>query len=257
MSVPQLTKYSKYRTQPKYTFSGQLKPIEGSIGSNPPANKYDVRGLMEKTSKFSRTQSVSFGTAGRWGKERSGQPTAAPGSYDVHRSTLSDMKVSFGTSTRPPINQSLGLARGPAGPGPGLYEVRGKNRRNDPTLSDRAYSQPGRHGWFYDNPEADRKPGPGQYSGVAAAHSAMETRDPAFGFGTSIRPPITEQLGVGKNAVGPGQYPKPSTLGGNVQMKRAPAYSFTSAGGRIPKAGDSGKEKHSPPMVPSATQFGY
>lgn len=256
-SAPQLTKMSMFKTQPKYTFSVRIPPIESHLSSAPPPNKYDVRGLMEHTSKFSRTQRCSFGSAKRFEAANDRGNKTGPGSYNSNSSTLSHLKCGFGTSVRPPITESLGAAKGPAMPGPGLYEVRGKNRRNDPTLSDSSCTHGGRHKWFYENLEAERKPGPGTYSRVSEGLKALEHRDPTFGFGSSTRPAITESLGVGKNTVGPGQYPTPSTLGGNVQLQKVPAYSFTSSGGRIPKKGGEKSKAACPDMVAAGTQFGY
>lgn len=254
-SAPQLTKMSGFRTQPKYTFSQRIaaRVIDGA----PASNTYDTRGSSEKTSKFARTSSCSFGSSKRFGKTDFNDYNTGPGSYNSANSTLSQIKCGFGTSCRPAITEQLGAARGAPGPGPGRYEVRGKNRRNDPTLSEVSMSVAGRHGWFYDNRDAAMKPGPGTHSGVQTGSQACSTREPAFGFGTSNRPDITVHLGVGKNAVGPGQYPMPSTLGGNVFLQKVPSYSFTSAGGRIPKKGEEKSKGACPDMVPAGTQFGY
>jgi len=254
-SAPQLTKMSGFRTQPKFTFSTRIP--QKQYDSAPASNTYDTRGMTEKTSKFSRTSSCSFGSSKRFGKTDFNDYNTGPGSYNVNVTTLSQIKCGMGTSVRPPITESLGAARGPPGPGPGRYEVRGKNRRNDPTLSDVSMSFPGRHGWFYDNREAEKKPGPGTHSGVMTGAEACKIREPAYGIGTSNRPDITVHLGVGKNAVGPGQYPLPSTLGGNMTLQKVPSYSFTSAGGRIPKKGEEKSTKPCPDMVMAGTQFGY
>ena len=51
---------------------------------------------------------------------------------------------------------------------------------------------------------------------------------PGVGIGTSLRPGLEKQLGVGQNVnTGPGQYKTMSTLGGNVVMQKSPMYSFT------------------------------
>lgn len=255
-SAPQLTKMSAFRTQPKFTFPSRYKakPME----EVPAANKYDVRNMVDKTSKFSRTSSCTFGSGKRFGRLDFNEYNTGPGSYKVANSMLSPITCGFGTSVRPPITESLGAAKGPPGPGPGRYEVRGKNRRSDPTLSDVSMTVTTRHGWFYDNPEAAKKPGPGTHSGVDSGQKARETREPAYGFGTSNRPDITVHLGVGKNNNGPGQYPLPGTLGGNnINLQKVAAYSFTSAGGRIPKKGGEKDTKPCPDMVPAGTQFGY
>ncbi len=83
--------------------------------------------------------------------------TKGPGQYDTAKSTIKKSDISFGKSQRPEIN-----GRTREGPGPGQYETRGKNIKNDPTLSEVTCRFAGRTGWFYDNPEAGRKPGPGK-----------------------------------------------------------------------------------------------
>ena len=43
-------------------------------------------------------------------------------------------------------------------------QVRDKNNKNDPTMSPLTIKFAGRHGWFYDNPENAKRPGPGRYT---------------------------------------------------------------------------------------------
>ena len=122
---------------------------------------------MDKTSRFrSISQPCSFTRANRFPDSVYSSVTKGPGQYDTAISTLKKDSVSFAKSLRPPIETQIGV--GADGPGPGLYEVRGINRKGDPTLDPRTCKQGGRHGWYYENREAGRKPGPGTFFSITA-----------------------------------------------------------------------------------------
>eukprot|EP00392_Amoebophrya_sp_AT5.2_P006611 g6623.t1 len=167
--------------------------------------------------------------------------------YETARSTIKRSDISFGKSTRPDIT---GIPR--KGPGPGQYEVRDKNNKNDPTMSQLTIKFAGRHGWFYENPEDDRRPGPGKYTlnfTQTELPVGTETK-----IGTGLRPSMESHLGVNAKSpgVGPGQYRHLTTLGGAIvtPYDNAPRYSFTTASYRTKT-----RFKEDPDMILQATQF--
>ena len=102
-----------------------------------------------------KTLNTGFSKADRFSKKEYVSVTKGPGQYETAKSTLTRKDISFGKSTRPEIN-------GKPAEGPGAkYEVSGKNHKMDPTLSTATCNFACRVGWFYDNPEATKKPGPG------------------------------------------------------------------------------------------------
>jgi len=241
-SAPVLTKLSPYESSPKYGFAVKWKQPNVAL-SNPASNKYDIRNLVDKTSKYGElTRPCSFSTAKRFTSSKA--EGLGPGTYTLG-STLSQASIGFGVSTRPPIN---GIIR--QSPGPGECGNPKADKRGETPLSERTCSVGGRHGWFYDNPQASLIPGPGAYK---PGHDQTELPVPTVTVGKSNRPPIASHLGVDvKNVLGPGQYPIPTTLCGNVQMEYPPAYSFTRASDRTKVK----KLKDDPPMVLQVTQFG-
>lgn len=250
-SAPVLGKFSQYGTSPKYSLLGKWKVID-KTQDIPAANKYDVREMTKYTSKYTPlSRPCSFGKASRWGvPSKADNVTKGPGQYETASSTLKNDSISFPRSTRPSMEAHLGVKVGEIRPGPGLYEVRGKNRCSEPTLSQTTCSVAGRHGWFYDNKEAARKPGAGQYT---LCHNQVELPVGTHtGIGTSLRPSIESHLGVGTNATGPGQYKTLTTLGGNVVCANAPKYSFTTASTRTKKD----KPRDDPPLIPQVCGFG-
>lgn len=212
----------------------------------PASNKYDIRELINKTSKYGPiSRNCSFGSAPRFPpKTQLEKQSLGPGQYNTAKSTLGGQIVGVGTSSRPAIN-----GVGNKNPGPGTY-MAGCDRKGDTSLSQTTASFGSRTGWFYDNPEAAKKPGPGKY---ALIHVQTEPNDLSVKVGSSHRPPIASHLGVDiKNVIGPGQYNLPSTLCGNLQVPASPAYSFTQSNERTKKK----KAKFDVPLVLQVTQFG-
>lgn len=242
--APKLTNMSQYPNPPKFSVTGKRKIIERNENT-PAANKYDCRGLVDKTSKFAEfCTPASFSKATRFGKKDYSTPSKGPGAYETANSTLSKRDVGFGKSTRPPIN---GKANGVPGP---IYSVTDKNNRNEPTLDQRACTQQGRHGWYYENPEATKKPGPGNYE----INYALQEKKLGFDckFGTSLRPGLEKQLGCVSTSDGPGKYDIGSTLGGSIFYEMSPRYSFTTDSTRTAPVK---KQKVTAPFILQATQF--
>lgn len=247
-SAPVLQRFSQYGAAPKYTITGKWKVMKKNE-ELPAANKYDVRELVAKTSKFRGiSQPCSFSQAKRWVPNKEDSVTGGPGQYNTANSTIKKQDISFGKSTRPEINGVPEKV-----PGPGMYEVRGRNNKNEPTLSESTCKVAGRYGWFYDNMESTRKPGPGAYTlnfSQVEMPVGTETR-----IGTALRPTIESHLGVNSKApsVGPGQYKHLTTLGGAMVTPYAgvPAYSFTTASYRTKPA----KQQQDVQMILQATQF--
>jgi len=251
-TAPNLNKFSKFRSGERYTILGKRKIVDFNEDM-PASNKYDCRGHVERTSKFrSVSQPCGFSKANRWGvPSKADNVTAGPGMYETAKSTLLKRDVGFAKSLRPGLEASLGVRLGDKCPGPGQYEVRDKNRKLEPTLSTVTCKQLGRHGWFYDNPEDTRKPGPGNYKINYGLTESIVC--PGVKVGTSLRPSIETHLGVGKNGdTGPGQYNVADTLGGSATTANAPKYSFTTAGWIQAKRDDS-----CPDFVLQASTFGY
>ncbi|CAD7925457.1 unnamed protein product [Amoebophrya sp. A120] len=203
-SAPVLQRFSQYEAGPRYSVTGKWKVIERNQNI-PAANKYDVREMTKHTSKYGQlTYSCSFGSAKRWARNYGDNTTGGPGQYETARSTIRRSDISFGKSTRPDIT---GLPKSiPKCPGPGQYEVRDKNNKNDPTLSTLTIKFAGRHNWFYENPEDDKRPGPGKYSlNFTQVEEPVGTETK---IGTGLRPSMESHLGVNPKApgVGPGQY---------------------------------------------------
>jgi len=245
-SAPVMQRYSQYAAAPKYTITGKWKLLKTNENL-PAANKYDVRELVQKTSKFRElSQPCSFSQAKRWIINKEDGVTGGPGQYNTANSTITKRDISFGKSQRPEINGVPEVV-----PGPGMYEIRDKNNRNEPTLSQTTCKVAGRYGWFYENREATRKPGPGQYT-LNYTQTEMpigtETK-----IGTSLRPTIESHLGVQKKGpnVGPGQYKHLTILGGAIitPYNMVPSYSFTTASNRTPKKGSDVE------MILQPTQF--
>lgn len=252
-SAPTLQRFSQYKAEPRYSIQGKRKTI--AINENiPAANKYDVRELVQKTSKYANfTRPCSFSMASRWGSNKHDNVTGGPGQYNTANSTIKKRDISFGKSKRPDITSQLGSTESKSFPGPGQYEVRGKNCKSEPTFDPRTPKVAGRHGWFYDNLEASRKPGPGAY---ILSHTQTELPvGTETKIGTSLRPTIESHLGVNSKAptVGPGHYKHLTTLGGAkiTPFNVPPSYSFTNASHRM----KSGKPKDDPEMILQATQF--
>lgn len=243
-SAPILTKLSPYECSPK--FSIRTKPQSRKPDDAPASNKYDTRELIQRTSKYGQlTRNFSFGSAPRFPSGKKNAKVLGPGQYNTATSTLEKLSVGFGSGLRPPI-----CGRDNKNPGPGTYVALSLTRRGYSTLSDITCSVGPRLGWFYDNPEAGLKPGPGTY---VPKHSQTELLPATVGVGTSNRPSIASHLGVDiKNVIGPGQYAIASTLGGNLQTPASPAYSFTQSSDRTKIK----KMKDDPPLVLQVTQFG-
>lgn len=250
-NAPNLTKISGHAAGPRYTILGKRKIID-KTEDMPASNKYDCRGHVERTSKFrSVSQPCGFAKANRWGvPSKADNITAGPGMYDMAKSTLDKRDVGFAKAQRPGLEAQLGVRAGDICPGPGQYEVRDKNRKMESTLSQRTVKQLGRHGWFYDNKEDVLKPASNQYK---INYSLTESEvSPGIKVGTSLRPPIESQIGVGSNETGPGQYKVMTTLGGNAVVANAPKYSFTTAGWIQPK-----RDVTNADFVLQCSTFGY
>lgn len=247
-SAPVLQRFSQYEAAPRYSVKGKWKNI-GKDANIPASNKYDIRGLIDKTSKFGPlTKPCGFSQAKRWVVNREDAVTGGPGQYETARSTITKRDISFGKSQRPEINGTPEKV-----PGPGAYEVREKNCKGESTLSEVTSKFAGRHGWYYENPEATRKPGPGQYSLV---HTQVEMPiGTETKIGTALRPGIETHLGVNSKAptVGPGHYKHLTTLGGAkvTPYSMVPAYSFTTASYRT----KGQKPKDDVEMILQPTQF--
>lgn len=150
-SAPNLNKFSQHRNGQRYTILGKRKVLSCEMEEDKPAaNKYDVREMVTKTSKFRAFTTTKFSTASRWPREYE-SVTAGPGMYNTNKSTLGKKDVGFAKSLRPSLESQIGVGKNNTGPG--QYEVRGKNRYGDPTLSQITCKQLGRHGWYYDNKE--------------------------------------------------------------------------------------------------------
>lgn len=251
-SAPNLNKFSKYRAGERYTILGKRKYIDYNQ-EMPASNKYDCRGHVERTSKYRAvSQPCGFSKANRWGMaDKNANVTAGPGMYETAKSTLLKRDVGFAKAQRPGLEAQLGIRVNDVCPGPGQYEVRDKNRKLEPTLSTVTCKHLGRHNWFYDNPEAERKPGPGMYKINYGLTESIVC--PGMKVGTALRPTIESHMGAGKNAsTGPGQYPVATTLCGSATTANAPKYSFTTAGWIQAKRDDS-----CPDFVLQASTFGY
>lgn len=242
VSAPVLTKLSPYECAPKFSIA-QKRQLKDRANDCPASNKYDIRNLVDKTSKFSQlTRSCSFGAASRFPKSKI--DGVGPGGYNTATSTLSGLTSGFGTSRRPPIN---GVSK--KTPGPGQYTAQ-RDKHGQTTLTEISCSVGARVGWFYDDREAGMKPGPGSYQ---PNHTQVETPAPKVAVGTSNRPSIASHLGVdSKNVIGPGQYSIATTVGGNIETTKPPSYSFTQASDRTKVK----KLKDDPPLVLQVTQFG-
>jgi len=246
-SAPNLTNFSQYRQEPKYSIRGKWKIIKHN-DYIPAANKYDIRELITSTSKFRQlSRPCGFATAPRFTINKEDAVTKGPGQYDLKLSTIKKQDISFGKSQRPDIT-----GRPKAGPGPGQYDTRGRNKCAELTLSDVTCKFAGRTGWFYDNPESTRKPGPGHYT---VQHDITELKVASdMKIGTSLRPTIESHLGVNSNAptVGPGHYKHLELLGGAkvTPYDNPPKYSFTSA-----SVLKNTKPKDDPELILQATQF--
>lgn len=241
-----MTSMSQYGNAPKFSVTGKRKIIERT-DNTPAANKYDCRQLVDKTSKFREFSTpCSFSKSERFGKKLYTSVSKGPGAYETANSTLGQRKVGFGSSTRPPINGKANNVPGP------IYEVTDKNNKMDPTLSQNVCSVAGRHGWYYENPEAKKKPGPGQYTINYSTQELSTAQD--CKVGNALRPGLEKQLGVDTSMTnsGPGKYDHKSTLGGNISYEMAPKYSFTQASTRTAALQ---KQKVTPPFVLMATQF--
>jgi len=234
---PMLTRFSQYPSSPRYSVTGKRK-IRDRTDKTPAANKYDIRELVTRTSKFGAlTRSCSFSQADRFPKGQYNSVTKGPGQYDTARSTLSKRDVGFGKSTRPPIN---GVPQKTPGP---IYDVLDKNKRMEPTLSQTTCSVAGRHGWYYENREATKKPGVGTYEPSYSQIELPLGQD--CRIGASLRPGLETQLGVVSITDGP-KYDIHSTLCGSIFTKCPPKYSFTTASTRT---GPVKKETHTPPFI--------
>lgn len=194
---------------------------------------------------------ITFG-GGR--KEEQGPLSPGPGSYggDTHNTFARSAAASFGTG-----GQVAAVEK--KGPGPGSYNVQGRQRSGGWSLAPRrarvAPSElkpgPGAYGggrefttegpkysmatprqrpvpWFNCEP-----PGPGAYAGEdpRAAWTSTRKKAPGFGFGTSVREPRSH------STPGPGQYSTPASP---PHMLSGPAFGISprrplghlSAGGR-------------------------
>ncbi|CAD7964237.1 unnamed protein product [Amoebophrya sp. A25] len=246
-SAPVMQRYSNYEAAPRYSITGKWKILERNQGI-PAANKYDTRELIKYTSKYGQVSNAcGFGSAPRWGKNKEDGVTGGPGQYETARSTIKRSDISFGKSTRPDITGVI-----EKGPGPGQYEVRDKNNKNDPSMSPLTIKFAGRHGWYYENPEDAKRPGPGTYSlnfVQCEAPVGTETK-----IGTGLRPSMESHLGVDPRnpSVGPGHYKHLTTLGGAIiaPYNYAPRYSFTTASYRTKT-----RAKDDPDMILQPTQF--
>ncbi|KAF4653098.1 hypothetical protein FOL47_010710, partial [Perkinsus chesapeaki] len=262
--APLLQHMSPYKAAPKWTMKGEgcmdaQKRLDRHANKVPGPGKYDVVGKIDQTSKFRGiARPCSFGSATRFADDRSKRPKSAPGRRDKNpiepgpgaysppsdfssKPYTSQVSISFGTGGRlfPKCMEKLAQNA----PGPGIYEVRNKNNRGEPTMDERAIAVAGRHDWYYDRDiiATRGKPGPGTYS------LELKHDEPCMRFGTSNRPPIYHISSRGQP--GPGAYDSKSTLGG---LK----YSFTGSskyGGALfsPNDGSSG------PQLTQPTQFGH
>lgn len=241
-SAPSLLKLSQFESPAVYSFTGRWK-ARNYTRNVPAANKYDCRELVNATSKYpKRSNAVAFSTASRFGddKRTKSLKSLGPGQYDTHLSTLGAKTCSVGRSTRTDFTKL-----GSKAPGPGTYDVIGKDRRMEDTLAKNAPAVAGRHGWYYENKQAELIPGPGKYEpsyGQLEEKYVVDSK-----FGTSLRPDISSLSGARKDMVlGPGSYqPDKSTT---VCYSTSPAFSFTNSNtvGKL-------KKKHDPPMMAAPT----
>jgi hypothetical protein len=220
--IPVLTRLSHIKGSPKYTIVGHhVRKVDRSLSLGP--GEYGV-GNIDKTTKFrSISRPCSFSSDARFADDRpkkSREPGyPSPGFYDIRQDFSHTPHASFPShaierSQR--IFPKFYFKDGEKSPGP-VYEVRGKDRRLNPSLATNAPAVAGRHGWYYDVDikQQEGKPGVGQYNPKEAEHGR------AFGFGASHRPELYSQ--ATKTFPGPGGYPiKPHVIDG-------PRYSFQKA----------------------------
>ena len=217
--VPSITRLSPYRSSPRFSMAGALRPPRPGLTLGP--GEYPLCAL-EKTSKFSiLSRPCSFGSAKRFAEDnvdakRTPTNEPGPGSYDSkldysHIPFHSASSATFGSGDRMFPKK---ISRGAMTPGP-VYDVIGRDRRGEASLVTSGAAVAGRHGWYYDVDVKAHKdvPGPGSYK------PKMSANDPTFVFGSSKRPELYPLHT--KSLPGPGTYQtsdKPST-----------AYSFTKA----------------------------
>ncbi|EER03007.1 hypothetical protein Pmar_PMAR008854, partial [Perkinsus marinus ATCC 50983] len=226
-TAPLLHHMSPYKASPKWTLKGEgcveaQRRLDRHANKVPGPGKYDIIGRVDHTSKFrTLARSCSFGSASRFVDER--RPTTSPekkqrsgiepgpGAYSPPsdfsgRPFTSHGNITFGTGGRMFPKCMEKMARN--SPGPGIYEIRNKNRKGSATLSDRAIGVAGRHDWYYDKDiiATRGKPGPGTYD------YKVGSEEPCMRFGTSKRPPIYHISSRGHP--GPGAYDLKSTLEG-------------------------------------------
>jgi len=192
---------------------------------------------FDKTTKYKRSGSCSFGTAGRFkhgAKEAPGREPG-PGAYDVH-SLLDKHSITFGASQRttfkdPPVSQKS--------PSPGDYTIK-TDRVGNPSLQGVPYSFAGK----YQSDKEKTQPGPGAYT---PAFTGDWPSQPKFGFGTSTRPP----LNLPTDAPAPGVYgPGPDSVAGHITLKTSPKFSLRA---KIPTKYGT---KYSAQMYAQASGFG-
>ena len=202
--TPVLSKLAGYKSSPSYSMQGLAHPGRQPNGLGP--GEYPPVSL-DKTSKYQTVgRNFSFAHDQRFPEDRivakkpSNTTEPGPGAYDckldyTHIPFKRASSATLGSGER--LFPMAYFNNGKSTPGP-VYDVAGRDNRNEPTLSRHAAILEGRHGMYYDSDIGSRKsvPGPGQYEPKESAKPL------SFGFGKSKRP----QLNTAKKSPGPGQY---------------------------------------------------